>query len=48
MWEWEVPDFVKKQWGIKNLQLSEESIPACNSIECLTKSAADAGDPKHP
>jgi len=32
----------------ENVQLENESIPACNSIECLTKSAADAGDPKHP
>lgn len=32
-------------WRVANVQLDSESIPACNSIECKTKSAADAGDP---
>ena len=27
-----------------HVQLSEESIPACNSIECKTGSAADVAD----
>merc|ERR1719263_1333562 len=33
-----------------NMKLSIESIPACNSIECKTESAADASGkpPKHP
>jgi len=30
-------------------RLHKKSIPACNSVECLTKTAAnDGGPPKHP